>query len=519
MSLKLKRAEEMNRNYISMDTLYWLPETAAFFDKYGDDSTRVKANYLLGCMYRDMGDAPTALKYYHKSISNADTTITDCDFHTIGSIYGQMADIFHDQMDYEDEIKANRKAVHFLQLSGDTIFSLMMYAHMQDAYYMLHQFDSALYYGKNAFQRLKNIGQYKQAAGVLPIVFDTYIETGKYQLAKKYMDYFEQHSDYVDKQGNVAEGHEVYYANKGDYYLGINKVDSAEYYFRKLNTSDNKDIEIKEIVYRGLYNVYKRHHIMDSVIKYVDLLESAHESSIQRKSTADIVKMQKVYNYTEQEKLAEERAKKVSTYKTLLFILLISMSMVIGVTLYIIHYKRKKEKEKLTEMNEQYNSTLLHYYQSVEDLKKLKGNYDQYKKEKEEELQTLQTSLAIYQDDHAIPEDWNIDNDVLANKVVMQLHSMGATGESASDKLWNRLFELIRQSIPTFYNTILSKEYDLNGQEQKTCFLIKLRFIPTEIANLLGLSRQRITNLRAQINFKLFGKSGAKNVDFNIRQL
>jgi len=49
------------------------------------------------------------------------------------------------------------------------------------------------------------------------------------------------------------------------------------------------------------------------------------------------------------------------------------------------------------------------------------------------------------------------------------------------------------------------------------CILIRLRFNPAECGNLLDVSPQRTTNLRSQINSKLFKKDSAKNLDYNIR--
>lgn len=46
--------------------------------------------------------------------------------------------------------------------------------------------------------------------------------------------------------------------------------------------------------------------------------------------------------------------------------------------------------------------------------------------------------------------------------------------------------------------------------------LTLLQLIPIEQAALLGVSRQRITNLRSSINQKLFNKKSARNLDAHL---
>ena len=98
MSEALARAEEMNRNYQSMDTLKGMEQVADYYRPLLGRSQRyMRALYMLGCVYRDRGDAPMALHYYQEAVSHADTTDADCDFHTLCRIYGQMSVLYQRQ--------------------------------------------------------------------------------------------------------------------------------------------------------------------------------------------------------------------------------------------------------------------------------------------------------------------------------------------------------------------------------------------------------------------------------------
>ena len=66
-----------------------------YFDRHGTPNERMEARYLLGCAYRDMGEAPRAVDCYLEAAGCADTTAVDCDFWMLASVYAQMAKLYH----------------------------------------------------------------------------------------------------------------------------------------------------------------------------------------------------------------------------------------------------------------------------------------------------------------------------------------------------------------------------------------------------------------------------------------
>ena len=105
MELVLAEADSMNRGYISLassDSI--LTEATHYYDRHGTPNQRARAHYLLGCAYRDKGEAPQALECYQQAIDCADTTAADCNFRLLMSINGQMAELFHAQNLPTDEL-------------------------------------------------------------------------------------------------------------------------------------------------------------------------------------------------------------------------------------------------------------------------------------------------------------------------------------------------------------------------------------------------------------------------------
>ena len=61
-----------------------------YYDHHGTANERMRAYYLLGCVDRDLGEAPQALECYHDAVDCADTTAQDCDYKLLSRVYGQM---------------------------------------------------------------------------------------------------------------------------------------------------------------------------------------------------------------------------------------------------------------------------------------------------------------------------------------------------------------------------------------------------------------------------------------------
>ena len=54
-------ADAANKCYDTLPSDSILQEVADFYDRHGTPNEQIRAHYLLGCVYRDMGEAPQAL--------------------------------------------------------------------------------------------------------------------------------------------------------------------------------------------------------------------------------------------------------------------------------------------------------------------------------------------------------------------------------------------------------------------------------------------------------------------------
>jgi len=113
---------------------------------------------------------------------------------------------------------------------------------------------------------------------------------------------------------------------------------------------------------------------------------------------------------------------------------------------------------------------------------------------------------------------WNIESRFLQADCVHRLHRFAATGKTAPKDDWDALHELISLHDKPLA-VLLERHKNLTAAEIGIIMLTRLRFLPSEIATLTGSSSQTVTNTRARLLRKVFGKEGrAKDLDKMIRE-
>ena len=118
--LLLAESENKLDKQMPSDTAF--QEVVDYYDRHGNANQRLKAYYLMGCIYRDMHEAPMALQWYLDATEQADTLAADCDYLTLMKVYGQMADIYHSQLMPSEEIEAYRHFSKCAEMMDSTYY-------------------------------------------------------------------------------------------------------------------------------------------------------------------------------------------------------------------------------------------------------------------------------------------------------------------------------------------------------------------------------------------------------------
>jgi tetratricopeptide (TPR) repeat protein len=142
-------ADAANKCYDTLPSDSLLREVAEFYDRHGTSNEQVRAHYLLGCAYRDLGEAPQALDCFHDAIDRADTLAADCDFYTLSRVHSQMAALLGEQMLPRQQLEELQQQYYYAFRIQDTLCVLNAMGQMTNAYNMLEQTDSAALIAKN----------------------------------------------------------------------------------------------------------------------------------------------------------------------------------------------------------------------------------------------------------------------------------------------------------------------------------------------------------------------------------
>ena len=100
---------------------------AVYFDQHGTTNERMRAHYILGRTYADLGEAPAALDEYHIAADCTDTTAAVCDYAQLARVYGQMAQVFYSQGLYQEQLQKTDISVKYAWKGKDTLAALMSY--------------------------------------------------------------------------------------------------------------------------------------------------------------------------------------------------------------------------------------------------------------------------------------------------------------------------------------------------------------------------------------------------------
>lgn len=138
--------------------------------------------------------------------------------------------------------------------------------------------------------------------------------------------------------------------------------------------------------------------------------------------------------------------------------------------------------------------------------------------EKDQEIEALKAQLSTYSE-FSNRESWDAEQCLINQEIVNRLHKNATKGKIMNGNEWIDLQKLVRKLMPDFYDFITRQEYNLTDKEEKICVLTRLHFIPTEICSLLDLKKQRVSNMRANLNKKMFNKIGTKTFTSNIYRI
>ena len=522
MKLLLLKAKVRNKLAMPMSTDS-LKDIADYFDKHGDSNERMLAYYILGCAYFDGKDAPMALQYFHEAAAKADTTDSNCDFKNLSRIYTFLGEILYKHLSPENALIAQKQAIKYAKLAKDTLNAICGYQRLTETYYYLGKYDSVISISDKSSKLFRKYGYINYAASSYGIPIFIMVENGETNKVKPYLRIYEKESGLYDTKVNkVKKGHEIHYYIKGMCYLNEDKLDSAEYFFRK-ELNETSDYNNHQAAAKGLYMLYKKRCNNDSVTKYAEMWNAATDSAYARMSTEHLQQMQAMYNYNANKLLADKKNKEAITYKYWSIILIFAFTLSICIIL-LIQQKRKKDIAINQQLNAKNTMNLLLLEKKEKELDhaicaKIKD--EKLIKQKTAEIEELNKKICeLCGDSWKEQNVSSIKGNILNIALIEHLHVLSGTSRKATYEDKKQLISYAERNMPNFMNYLNIRKNKLSDIEILICILIKFKFITSEITCLLDISSQRLTTTRRRLNNKIFGNTGgAKDFDYSIKRI
>lgn len=510
--LQLAAAEMKAGAVFTTDSL--TKELVDYFEANGDDEEVALAYYMYGCSLIDLGQSPEGLQAYYTALSKVDTTKADCNYELLKNIYGQMSLVFHNQNLPQDEIwSLNHYVENVKKTSSEKDYLLAKYE-LVAPYILLNEIDSVFYVALGVYEDLIRIGDNQGAARVLCPTIYYYMERGEMDKATWAKEIFEKESGWYDQNGNIASGRESYYYVKGFYELSANRLDSAEQLFRKAIRYGYLSEG-----YRGLLNVYRKRHDVDSIFHFSLLYEAAQDTLHNQLRTNSIHQMSALYNYNRSQKEAEqerETSRKLKMRST--FIGVISFLVVALLLWLYLRYKNKK-KQEILKLSKKLESAISTRSEISAELQMLKSkNYEGViaaKEAKEAELTEIIKRLQLENDQTERTDA----TETFVNSPIAQLFikksNLKTEKPNPSDGEWSLLIRQFSKSFPDLYKSF-SEGTPLSQLQQQVCVLIILGMSDSSIRIMLGNSKSVLSDAKSDANERLFGQKGARTLKSNL---
>lgn len=486
-----------------------------FYETHNDNDKLMMAYYYQGSVYRDMNDAPRALKAFQKVVEWDSSNNT-----MLVKAYNQMGTLFMRQGLYDETIEVNRKSIERYIKQGKKNKTSYAFRDIARMYDMKELKDSAIFYYKKACHIALADNDTSRYYGILGEMAGQYYKQG-------YVDSAYHILQSIIRQPRIRKQSHIY-TTMGNVYEEYSRLDSATYYWHK--AIETGDIHKKFDNYINLGWMEKKRGNTKQALEYLEKALWLNDSIQKITRTEEIAKINSLYNYqhTEAEnnrlQLKQEQHEKMLLAAALIILTAAMLCVWLVISRQQERKKFKDNEEKLKQLHklaEQQNQTILEANkEKIKELENTLQDNTQQKGELEKQMAHIQVELLKWQNQGI---QLSINQKELAVKALTATDayirfrrvSLGEKIEiKASD--WSELRSEINLTYPNFLTNLQELYPKMSLVETRICLLTKIGMPPAHIAKVLGYSRSSITTARDRLYKKIFGTDGTaeKFVDF-----
>lgn len=495
--LKVKVNDKLYHKHTS-DSI--IKEIVQFYDEYGDLHKQMEAYYYLGSVYRDLNDAPRAIKAFLHATKLGENTK---EYGLMGKAHGQICVLLDQQGVYNEAEKAGRKELDYAILRNDSVGVGYSLRNIARIFHDRHELDSALYYYMESYEngamRIKNIIQSE-----VPWI---YYDKGEPEKAKSLI------FELFDKDRYSYNN----WVLLGRIYTQEGELDKASDCFNKV--LDKGSLYQKQDAYQGLFEQEAKLGNLQTAITYANKSLAFQDSINKWTQTEAIAKIQALYNFQSYE--AENNRLQEENSRHQRWLLLLTCGLIILASSGYLYYNRLQHKKAkilrlartarmLKELAYQNSSTLMeNEKQMIKDLQTRSQQLEDEKSYLQKRLLEVEASLSSStkqetNDKKIPPQELSFIN----SGIYHTFHQWSENSARITDEQWKELHTAIDLTYPRFTDRLLTLYPKLSEIELRICYLIKISLPLKTIAQMLNRSNSGITNARIRMYKKLKGKDG-----------
>ena len=487
-----------------------------YFSKQHDPERLATALYTQGRVEKELGKNEEAAQLFVKALDVAKGG-EDYELQFLASSHlGTLYAYFHlDSLAFS----AYEQALHFAELSGDSVNLAYAYAYLGRVYGLREEWDKAIV----CYQKTIAVSQQIH-----------YIPTLRLGLNEQASIYTAA-SDFAQARLCLQELRKLIqkytpsdFANEaltiGDLYRLMQQPDSARFYLEKALQTDN--MYTRKGAYRCFYLLYKAERNYPRALHYNDLYITCSDSLQKEENRKAVIAVETRYN---NEKLRMEKAMLHGEYRenkiVFALVTITLLCILFGIYSFFQHrlsntrkqiLENRKQLDDLLDEQKKYKTVMLQKQQEIETLA-LRANekleIQEQLAQKQEQLGTLQKA---YEEIHIriiqVEQQLSQQGVELAtykkltksqDNVLTVLARIRKKGYIQTLEEWKQLVAVVDALYDLFTQRLKSVCPDLTRGDICLCCLIKLNYKTQQIAELLGIQEDALFKRKQRIREKI----------------
>ena len=509
MRYDLMLIKSRDKAYIEHRNDSMIAPVVEYFADHTDPDLTPLALYYAGRVYSDLGDAPRALDYYQQALTTiGDDTIAHYNIYKV--CLSQMSELFMYQRLYRYALESAEKAVDF----SNELTLPIDYLTIGKSYSLLNVHDSTYLFYKKAYEVASTRGDSSLIYRVQHQFIEYYYKIGDFKKADSIISKLNMEYILQDKEQLYSIISKVKIAN--------NNYNAALPYLKWLVDSGN--IHGKCYANAELANYYSKQNdnyktSVKYLNKYIELLDSTNKLI----QTDALAKAQGNYNYSLREK-DNHKLQQENSRKTMIIVILSSILFSIVIITISIMRELKGKRTILSYRNiilkSLFKST---YITSSEYRDNLQRNVDKLSEElsivddhkSALALKLAKSKLHLKEMDVSIEERAENHLRLMNSDIVIKFKNcLNNDKKHISPEMWDELSKAVDSSYPEFTHKLIDI-CGINRNEFRISLLIKIEFLPSEIATLLCKSRVAISSTRKRLSESILIKDASSPKDWD----